>query len=166
MDRSRWFCVVMTLLICWSAEEAFAARNWQSLRDVQGVEVVIGDLNPAAVQDGLSNALLQTDVVRTLEGAGVNVLTRDERLRTPGAPWLYVSVSTVKTKLGSHVYSVSAALFQDALLKANGIVTSVQTWERGAFGMTRSQDLRKIREALGDLVLMFVKDYLAMNPKE
>ncbi len=65
--------------------------------------------------------------------------------------------------LGSHVYSVSVALFQGALLDSNGFSASVQTWERGAFGMTRSQDLRRIRQAVGDLVGVFIKDYLAMN---
>ena len=30
-------------------------------------------------------------------------------------------------------------------------------------GMTRSKDLRQIRQAVGDLVGVFIKDYLAMN---
>jgi hypothetical protein len=165
MKRIMWFCFVAVFSLCWGSGEARAARNWQSLRNVQGMEVVIADLNPEAVQDGLTVALLHTDVVRALNRAGIQVFTREQRLRSPGAPWLYVSVSTVRTKLGAHVYSVSVALFQDALLRSNGITTTVQTWERGAFGMTRSPDLRKIREALVDLVRLFVKDYLAMNPE-
>ena len=163
MNRTRWCSVVVALCFCWSFGEAFAARNWESLRGLGGMQVVIGDLNPEAVQDGLSTGLLQADVVRSLMGAGVNVLAREERLQTPGAPWLYVSVATVRTKLGSHVYSVSVALFQGALLDSNGVSTSVQTWERGSFGMTRSQDLRRIRQTVGDLVGVFIKDYLAMN---
>ena len=163
MARVRWFSVLVTLFFFWTAVEAFAARNWQSLRGIEGLQVVIGDINPAAVQDGLSEESLRTDVVRALLGAGINVLTREERLRTPGSPWLYVSVGTVRTKLGSHVYSVSVALFQEGLLDSNNVRTSVQTWERGAFGMTRSQDLRRIRQAVSDLVGMFIKDYLAMN---
>jgi len=163
MDRKRWCSVVVALCFCWSAGEAVAARNWQSLRGLEGLQVVIGDLDPGAVQDGLSADILRVDVVRALLGAGIKVLTREERLRAPGAPWLYVSVGTVRTKLGSHVYSVSVALFQEARLDSTGVSTSVQTWERGAFGMTRSQDLRRIRRALGDLVGVFIKDYLAMN---
>jgi len=163
MDRKRWCSVVIALCFCLSSGEAFAARNWETLRGLGGFQVVIGDLNAAAVQDGLSKGLLHTDVVRTLMGAGINVLTREERLQTPGAPWLYVSVGTVRTKLGSHVYSVSVALFQGALLDSNGVSTSVPTWERGSFGMTRSQDLRRIRQAVSDLVGVFIKDYLAMN---
>jgi len=163
MDRKGWCSVVVALCFCWSAGEAVAARNWQTLRGLEGLQVVIGDLNPAAVQDGLSEGLLHTDVARTLMRAGIKVLTRQERLQAPGAPWLYVSVGTVRTRLGSHVYSVSVALFQGALLDSNGISTSVQTWERGSFGMTRSQDLRRIRQAVGDLVGVFTKDYLAMN---
>jgi hypothetical protein len=164
MDRTRWLSVVITLCFCWSSGEALAARNWQSLREVQGLEVVIGDLNPDAVKDGLNRSLLQADVGRMLSRAGINVVSREERLQTPGAPWLYVTVSTVKTKFGSHVYSVSVGLFQEALLASNGISTSVQTWERGSFGMTRSEGLRRIREAVTDLVGVFIKDYLAMNP--
>ena len=163
MDRTRWFFVVVTVSFFWSSGEAVAARNWESMRGLEGLQVVIGDLNPAAVQDGLNKGLLLTDVVRTLMRAGINVLTREERFQTPGAPWLYVSVGTVRTKLGSHVYSVSVALFQGALLDSNGVSTPVQTWERGSFGMTRSQDLRRIRQAVSDLVGVFIKDYLAMN---
>ena len=163
MDRKRWFFLVVTVCFCWNSAETFAARNWQSLQGIEGLQVVIGDIDPAAVQDGLSEDILREDVLRTLMRAGINVLTREERLRTPGAPWLYVSVGTVRTKLGSHIYSVSVALFQEALLDSNGVRTSVQTWERGSFGMTRSQDLRRIRQAVGDLVGMFAKDCLAMN---
>jgi hypothetical protein len=165
MNRSRWFSFVVTLCFCWISGEAGAARNWQSLRGVKGLQVVIGDVSQDAVEDGLNEDLLKADVVRTLTGVGINVLTRRERLGTPGAPWLYVSVGTVRTKLGSYVYSVSIALFQDALLECNDLRTTVQTWERGSFGMTRSQDLRRIRQAVGDLVVVFIKDYLAMNPR-
>lgn len=163
MNRTGWLPVFVTICLCWSSGEALAARNWQSLREVKGVEVVIGDINPDAVQDGLKKSLLHADVVQTLRGAGINVLTREERFQTQGAPWLYVTVGTVKTKLGSHVYSVSVSLFQEALLKSNGVNTSVQTWERGSFGMTRSEGLERIREAVTDLVGVFIKDYLAMN---
>ena len=163
MGRKRWCFLVVTLCVYWNSAEVFAARNWQSLKGIEGLQVVIGDINPAAVQDGLNEDILREDVMRTLLRAGINVLTREDRLRTPGAPWLYVSVATVRTKLGSHVYSVSVALFQEALLESNGVRTSVQTWERGSFGMTRSQDLRRIRQAVGDMVGMFTKDYLAMN---
>lgn len=165
MDRTRWFSLVVALWFCLSSGEADAARNWLSLRGVEGVQIVIGDVNRDAVQDGLNKDLLQRDVVRTITGAGINILTRQERLSTPGAPWLYVSVATVRTKLGSHVYSVSLALFQEALLECNGERTTVQTWERGTFGMTRSNDLRRIRQAVSDLVVVFIKDYLAMNPR-
>lgn len=165
MIRMLWLCVGVTLCVCSSSGEAVAARNWQTLRGLEGIQVVIGNINPDAVQDGLSEKVLEADVVRTLLGAGINVLARPERLQSPGAPWLYVSVGTVKTKLGSHVYSVSVALFQEALLDSNGVRTAVQTWERGTFGMTRSQDLRRIRQAVGDLVRVFIKDYLAMNPR-
>ena len=155
------FMVILCLLGC--PGEAVAARNWQSLSGVKGLEVVIGTLSPDAVEDGLSQELLYADVARSLGAAGVSVLTREERLRTPGTPWLYVSVGTVKTKLGAYVYSVSVALFQEAVLKSNGLTTSVQTWERGSFGMTRSQDLTRIPEAVGQLLAVFIKDYLAMN---
>ncbi len=165
MNRTIWFSVVVTLCVFTCAGETIAARNWQTLRGIEGVQIVIGDLNPDAVRDGLNKNLLEGDVLRTLIGAGIDVLARQERLQTPGAPWLYVSVGTVKTKLGSHVYSVSVALFQDALLDCSGVRTTVQTWERGTFGMTRSHDLRRIRQVVGDLVGVFVKDYLAMNPR-
>jgi len=163
MNHTRGVPFLVILCLLGYCGEASAARNWQSLRGLKGVEVVIGHVSPDAVEDGLSQGLLHADVARSLGAAGVSVLTREERFRTPGAPWLYVSVGTVKTKLGAYVYSVSVALFQEAVLKSNGLATSVQSWERGSFGMTRTQDLARIREAVGELVAVFIKDYLAMN---
>jgi hypothetical protein len=163
MGRRGRFAVVVAICSLGIYGEAFAARNWASLRAVKGMEVVIGKINPDALEDGLNPSLLYADVFHSLAMAEIQVLTREERLRTQGCPWLYVSVETVKTKFGSHVYSVSVAVFQDAVLLSNGISTPVQTWEKGSFGMTRSQDLQSIREAVSDLVGLFIKDYLAVN---
>ena len=44
--------------------------------DLEGLQVVVGDVNQAAVQDGLSADILRTDVTRALLGAGINVLTK------------------------------------------------------------------------------------------
>ena len=88
MNHMRWFPVVVILCLSGFCEEATAARNWESLRDVKGLEVVIGDLNPSAVQDGLNQQLLYADVLRSLGMAGIQVLTRDHyKIKSPISPW-------------------------------------------------------------------------------
>lgn len=138
----------------------------ETLIGLSGVVVVIETLKPDAEADGLSVTELQTDVELRLTQGGIRVLPRQEWRETPGRPWLYVSVSTIKHS-GSYFFSVDVQLKQDVSLpRQPSITTSSATWELGSIGFVNPEILpAKIRESVGAYVDSFISDYSAANSK-
>lgn len=166
------FCFWLALIFSASAQ-TFLDGQRESLRGLKGVELVMEVINPEAERKGLTRSQLQTDVELRLRKAGIKVLTRQERLKTPGYPFLYVNVSTVKTPEtlggllgGLYGYSISVELREKVILARNrSIETYAATWSKGVVGTVGADKLRSVREGVGDLVDEFINDYLAMNPR-
>jgi hypothetical protein len=136
----------------------------ETLLGLNGVVVVIETLKPDAEADGLNVAELQTDVELKLTQGGIRVLPHPEWSETPGRPWLYVSVNTIK-HLGSYFFSVDVQLKQDVSLpRQPSIMTSSATWELGSIGFVNPELLpAKIRESVGTYVDNFISDYSRAN---
>src|SRR5437899_9138582 len=87
-----------------------------TLAGLRGVYVVVSDMKEDARQKGLWEAQLRTDVELKLRQAGINVLTEEEVRRTPGLPYLYVTVSTLQlqasTLFGLYAFAVNVELVQ------------------------------------------------------
>jgi hypothetical protein len=77
----------------------------ETLHGLSGVVVVVETIKPDAEADGLKVTELQTDVELRLAHGGIRVLPHGEWRQTPGRPWLYVSVNTIKY-LESYFFSV------------------------------------------------------------
>jgi hypothetical protein len=101
-----------------------------TLRGLNGVQVVVEDMAPDIVRDGLTRQQLQTDVELRLRKAGIRVLTAEEHQRALGRPWLYVRVSTSQPSgLSSYSFAIEAELYQDTYLARNPDRTvSAATW--------------------------------------
>jgi len=99
-----------------------------------------------------------------LAQGGIRVLPHPEWRETPGRPWLYVSVNTIKY-LESYFFSVDVQLKQDVSLpRQPSIVTSSVTWELGSIGFVTTEFLAaKIRESVGAYVDHFISDYSTVN---
>jgi hypothetical protein len=136
----------------------------ETLLGLKGVVVVIETVKPDAEADGLNVAELQTDVELRLSQGGVRVLPHPEWRETPGRPWLYVSVNTIK-HLGSYFFSVDVQLKQDVSLpRQPSIMTSSATWELGSIGFVNPELLPvKIRESVGTYIDNFISDYSEAN---
>jgi hypothetical protein len=142
----------------------FTDYTRETLRGLPGVLVVIENIKDDAQTAGLKVTELQTDVELKLVRAGIRVLPHDEWRVTPGRPWLYVSVNTIK-HLGSYFFSIDVQLKQDVTLpRQPAIVTSSATWEVGSIGYVQMEGLPpKIRESVGSYLDDFVSDYVAVN---
>lgn len=136
----------------------------ETLLDLQGVFVIVETVKPDAEADGLNVAELQRQVESKLSRAGIKVLTHDEWRSTPGRPWLYVSVNTIKF-LASYFFSLDVQLKQEVNLSRSGsISTSASTWELGSLGMTVVSDLpTRIQHAVDGYVQRFIEDYAEAN---
>jgi len=92
------------------------------------------------------------------------VLPHPEWRDTPGRPWLYVSINTIKHS-GNYFFSVDVQLKQDVSLPRQPyIVTSSATWELGSIGFVNTELLPvKILDSVGAYVDNFISDYSTVN---
>src|SRR6185503_215890 len=97
------------------AQAAGDPQERESLRGLSGLGVVIGEINPDAQADGLSQEAIRTAVELILRSSGIQVLTQPELLKPPVRPYLYVQITTINS--GS-LYSVglNEILYQEVSL--------------------------------------------------
>ncbi len=137
-----------------------------ALKGLEGVYVLIEPIRSEAQEDGLTDDLLQTDVELQLRKAGIRVLTKEECFETPGAPYLYINVNTVKFKnLELYSFNIKIELTQYIHLERDPTITiPADTWSVGMVGSVVASQIKSfVRENLSNLVDKFLNDYLAVN---
>jgi hypothetical protein len=142
----------------------------ETLRGLRGIKVVIEHLKPHTERAGLRRSQIQTDVKLRLRKAGIRVLTLEEGLATPGGPYLYININSSPGTgpLANLVaFNIEVALKQSAFLTRNTAITTLgaTTWSIGFLVGVHQEDVRQIRDYVGDLVDAFINDYLSVNRK-
>ena len=141
----------------------------ESLRGLRGVNIMVESLQPDIEKDGLRKSSIKTDVELKLRMAGIKVLTKEEREKEPGMPYLYVRVSSIKRETGLHVFNIDVELGQLVLLARDPkiICYYATTWRTtGEIGTIGGVKVNQLRDSIKDRVDEFINDYLEMNPKE
>jgi hypothetical protein len=146
---------------------AFAANRGGEgravLQGLEGVRVVVERLKPEIERDGLFGSTLQTDAELSLQMAGIKVLSEEEWLKTPGAPYLYLKVDAFQCA-GGYVYNINLTLEEQVALVRKGLKVSATTSKIGhQLGITSS--LSDIRGEARDLMEEFVKAWQEANRK-
>jgi hypothetical protein len=171
---SRVSRVLVGLAVLWGMIGLSGAGSWAfdnedtraTLRGVEGVHVLIEYLKPEVERAGLTRQRLQTDVELQLHRAGIPVLTKEERLRIPGAPYLYVSVQVLLKSDGlTTAYNIGITLRQRASLEIDASLATVSTWEIGAIGIVGIARIDTIRNHVRDYVDEFINVYFSVNPR-
>lgn len=139
----------------------------RTLAGLRGVEVVVEDLNPAVPHPGIEQSDIQTDVELKLREAGIPVLPKSQGVLSPGSPWLYVRLALFTREDGMYAYAIEVVLNQSTrMIRDASIMSTATTWEaEGTVGTVGENQLRDVRETIGDQVNQFVNAYLAANPK-
>jgi hypothetical protein len=142
-------------------------QDRETLRGLLGVEVLVEDLDDETKRAGFDVNTIQTDVELKLRLAGVKVLTKEESIKTPGSPYLYVNLNFIPAN-GFSVYQIEVDLKQSVLLDRDNAVRSygATTWSTSILGMAPRDTVSTIRRALSDLLDKFLNAYLAVNPKK
>jgi hypothetical protein len=136
----------------------------RTLEGLKGVQVLVEDMKPEAERLGLTKAQIQTDVESRLRQGGVKVLTDQERLKTPGTPYLYVNVNT-SIRPGSTVCAHSTSVSLNELVAlARGFQAFGIIWSSGSVGSVETQKIGLLREVVGGHIDKFINDYQAANP--
>ena len=172
MHRKKWLMVLLVIVLTLALESPSVAINGKSnratLRGLSGVGVLVEQLASEVEKEGLIKNQLQTEVELKLRMAGIKVLTREEALKTPGEPYLYVNinVNTAKTESDIYPYSIDLLLMQKvSLLRDPKQTTYAVTWSTGGVGSIEKSILRQLRNSVEEMVGLFIKAYQAENPK-
>jgi hypothetical protein len=143
-----------------------------TLSGLQGVYVAVEEFQPnlmkyGAVQKaGLSKEALQREIEARLNKAGIKVLTWDQALKTPGAPFLYIVVNTHESEKYWYAYDIRIELQQLVSMAANPKVRAMAgTWSTNMTGIANIGTLQVIKDDVGVLVGKFVQVYKAANKK-
>src|SRR5262245_49259431 len=104
----------------------------RTLKGLDGVAVVVEDLDSTVATSGLGREDIQTDVEVNLREAGIPVLTGSAGMSAPGSPQVYVEVSVFQHshQPGIYAFSVNLEVSQLAHLSRNPQILAVAiTWK-------------------------------------
>lgn len=136
-----------------------------SLRDLNGVEVLVSISLPEGEALDLTRSQLQSEVEVKLRTAGVRTLSSESSFDTPGSPFLYVKLSAFKADPSGYVCRIDVDLNQDVILERDPAIRTVATtWQTGWVGLFPQLKMSALREPINSRLERFISDYLALNP--
>ena len=145
-----------------------ASQDRESLRNVDGVKVVVEELPPEAAALRLRREDIQRIVDTRLRGAGIRVHTSGHF--PPGDPFLRVSVTVTAQQRGIVGYHVIVDFVQLAFLRRDPrfVYNRAQTWKAsGEMHLAPAEELAEsIQREIIRQVDEYAADYLAVNPQD
>ena len=164
--------IVTTLsLAIGSASAVDSEQTRKTLAGIQGVYVLVEELQPNiqkySSQFDLDKASLQKGAESQLREAGIRMLGREEWLKTPGRPVLYINVNTHEQEKYWFAYNIQVELQQVAAMEANPAVKSlVGTWSVNIAGMVNIGTINALRDRVKNLMDIFITAYLSANARK
>jgi len=173
MGKQKAFIVLalaLTLLMC--TVSAFAldtSVNRLSLQGLEGVGVLVEEIDPAIEEEGLTTGEIEKLVEAHIRRAGIKVLSGEDFSFALGRPAIYVNaqISKLRTQQGNawgYLCSVEVALTQDSyLVRSPQIMVPAATWKSDIIGIF--PDLKTIRDKITGALDAFVDAYQSANQK-
>jgi len=148
------------------AEDSEISRG--TLAGLQGLSVFVentqANVQKYARKAGIDREAIQMETERRLAAAGIKVVAGEEWRRTPGNPFLYVSINTYETEKYWYAYDIKVEVRQVVYLEANPKVrTMATTWSMNMTGIANIGNLHIVRNDAMVLVERFVAAYRAVN---
>lgn len=139
--------------------------SYMTLKGIRTLAVEFTGLYPDYRRYGLEEAALRTAVERRLRTAGLQVVSRDEAVRLPGAALLRIETHANLVEYRYYSYAVSLKLKQKIPLPADPESFISETiWSTGATGIAEEYRLDKLNGEIDTLVEAFLKEHAAQNP--
>ena len=160
-----FFMYAVVALPVW-AEDSEVSRG--TLAGLQGfgifVENTQANIQKYVQRAGIDRDTVQRETERRLLAAGIKVVAGEEWRRTPGNPFLYVSINTHETEKYWYAYDIKVEVRQVVYLEANPKVrTMATTWSMNMTGSANIGNLHIIRNDAMVLVERFIAAYRAVN---
>ena len=142
-----------------------AQQGVSSLAGLNGVGIVIEDLDPAIEREGFTAGQIQKDVEEKLRAAGIKIFSEAALTKSKGMPYLYVNIFTFKDE-DIYAYHITLELKQMvSLVRKPTVKQSVATWKISGGGTVGALKLATLRTAVGEYINAFIKAYFTANPK-
>lgn len=159
---------LLLLLLPMSVRAEDSEINRQTLAGINGVMVVIEDLQPNITkyssQAELNKGLLQRLTEDKLKKAKINSLSISDLIKLPGRPILYICINTHEKEKYIFAYDIDLQLRQGVSLDANPkIKTIATTWSISLTGITDIGNLQVISKDLQVLLDRFIAAQIAAN---
>ena len=160
---------VMTLIylnVNMAQAEIYGQR--ESLRGLQGVHVLIEQIDPEARADGLSEKAVRTAVEDILQSSDIQILTNSERITTPSKPYLYVNIIAVKSKgMSSYALTVNVYFRQYvSLVHRPQHTMSATTWHIAYAVQAGTERLGElVPHVVEPAIKAFATDFLTVNTR-
>jgi len=155
------------VVIITEAQNEFWDADVESLRGLRGIRVLVMNPYDEAVNDGLTEAKLRSEIESRLRRGGIRLLSPHESQQA--SSYLFVKARTAKIhEEDSYVWNIEVSVKQNARLDRdpNVCVQSARTWSRGGFGSSPTSDMsRTIVRAVGIYAESFIQDYQSVNPR-
>ncbi|MDI9570380.1 MAG: hypothetical protein QM278_06625 [Pseudomonadota bacterium] len=128
------------------------------------MEEIQPNIKRYAEKAGIEREAIKKETERRLAAAGIVMVESEEWRRTPGNPFLYVSINTHETEKYWFAYDVKVELRQVVCLEANPLVrTMATTWSMNMTGIANIGNLHIIRGDAMVLVERFVAAHRSVN---
>jgi hypothetical protein len=156
---------IVLFLFSTSGAHADDPSERKSLRGLNGVLVLVEELQPEVEQNGLTAIAIRTDVELKLRQARIPISDPE----SIDSPVLHVWVALLSPSDRTlWPYTVRVELRQSAALERDPsiIMRLVSTWSSTpSLGIETKQNVRNLRDVVKDQVDEFINAYLAVNPK-
>jgi hypothetical protein len=173
ISESKLVIAILLSAIFWSlsaqADDSEISRA--TLSGLDRIYVLIENIQPNiqkyARRAELSMPQLKNDIETRLNATGIRAMSRDEWLRTPGRPVLYVNINTHETEKYWYAYDIKLELRQIVNLEVNPEVkTLADTWSINITGVTDIGNLNVIRKDADVLLDRLTRAYLSVNRRK
>ena len=147
---------VSSALVCEAAE---SGSDKEKLRGLKEVGVFVELVKPPSESQGLNRNQLQGEVEAKLRQAGITVVTNTGVEALPNLPFIYLNLTISKLE---SMYAYSADFFCLTAGQGQQAAGNPAAWNVGSSGL--AADLVQVREKVAELLNLFIKDYVAVNP--
>jgi hypothetical protein len=168
--KSKLLTTVFVSLIFWSsqinAEDSVITRN--TLAGLSSIYVLVENIQPNiqkyARKAELNSVQLKKEIESQLNASGIKTMSRDEWLKAPGRPVLYININTHETEKYWYAYDIKLELRQIVYLEINPKVkTLADTWSINITGVANIGNLNVIKKDEDVLLDRFIQAYKSVN---
>jgi hypothetical protein len=156
-------CLIGLLCAADARAQMFVPNGKDTLRTLQGVEVLVEPFEPELERSGISERTIAADVTAQLRAGGITVYPNQVQNPSPAKPYVYVQVSGFALERQGYVIALQTHLRQSVRsLATESTIVNAMTWDRAiVFLAPTAGAAAAVRQEVQRLVAEFVKDWAA-----